>query len=450
MEDKFHYMLHILGLNLSQPDANGRLPYHIACMCLNAHFLQCALRSDPDIRQNIQKQDNIGITPLEYMLIGIQTATDANHVPVLRKLSAQRCLQLLSGARSDTVIPRTHSDPAASSLVEQIIKQHFQPKLQLRSLVSLAGKCREVLLGTRDLVEILRHKGKGIVNLYEKSNEWLIVMVLQLLQKIGEEVAKLDPMFAFVPSLKGSIQEATKCGWLDEMEVSIAFVNFTKFYEIILRQTDQLFGAGITPLTDNVRHWNSEGLGKFFSTQFCADFWKVFLDAMQNVAVQKHMKEMRISVENCKRKNGFVGMLKLSYKPGDCIQVISVDLAPCVDDDKLDGYIALLRPRHSEARMVGEEFHRGFELSSSKKDWIMFRSLPYELLCGYTLVKVLRSLTGTFQTASGAIFDSDDILSSYMLKAGLLWVLDPDDKFGSFYPGIKKSSLFRKPIKLCK
>ncbi len=306
-----------------------------------------------------------------------------------------------------------------------------------------------MLLGTGDLADLLHHNGKGIINLYEKPNEWLIVMVLRLLQKIGDEVGKLDPMFAFVPSLKDSIQEATKCGWLDEMDMSIAFVNFTKYFDIDLQQADlgpagHMLVAAVTPVKDEVRYWNSDGLPRFSSMQFCADFWKVFLDAMQKVTVQKCMKEMRIAVENCKRKNGFIGMLKLSHKPGDCIQLISVDLAPCVDDDKLDGYIALLRPRHSDARMVGEEFHNGLELSSSKKDWGMFRSLPYEVLCGYTLIKVLRSMTGTFQTASGAIYDSDVILPSYMLKAGLLWVLDPDDKFGKIYPGMYKPSLFTK------
>ncbi len=450
MDEKMHYMVHTMDLRFSQPDANGRMPYHIACMCLNAQFLQCALRSDPYVGQNIQKQDNIGITPLEYMLHGIQTTTDANNVPMLRKLSTQRYLQLLSSALNVTVLPRTHSDSDASPGIEQTTKELFHPNLQLAQLTNLEDKCRKVVLSTGDLAEILRHKGKGIVNLYEKSNEWLIVMILRLLQKIGDEVAKLDPMFAFVPSLKGSIQEATKCGWLDEMDVSIAFVNFTKYFDIDLKHVDlglagHTLVAAITPVKDEVRYWDySEGLQRFSSMQFCADFWEVFLDAMQKVAVQESMKEMRISVENCKRKNGFVGMLKLSYKTADCIQVISVDLAPCVDHDKLEGYIALLRPRHSEARMVGEEFHRGLELSSSKNDWGMFRCLPYEVLCGYTLVKVLRSLTGTFQTASGAIYDSDVILPSYMLKAGLLWVLDPDDKFGENYPGMHKPGIFTK------
>ncbi len=447
MENKLHYMEHTIGLSYSQSDANGRLPYHIACMCLNAQFLQCAMRSDPDVGLNMQKQDNIGIGPLEYMLHSIQTVTDSNNIPLLRKLSAQRCLELLSEALRVPVLSYTQSDCVPLPEIEQTLKCLFQPKLQLHELESLEEKCLWMFLGTLHLKEILCHKGKGVVDLYEKANEWLIVMVLRLLQKITDEVAILDPMFAFVPSLKGSIQEATKCGWLDEMDVSIAFVNFTNYFEVDLKRIDlnntsQVLVAGVTALTKNARYWNWKELSRFSSMQFCADFWKVFLDAMQKVAVQKYMKEMRIAVETCKRKNGFVGMLKLSYRPGAYIHSISVDLAPCIQDDQLDGYIALLRPRHSEARMVGEEYHRGLELSSSQKDWNLLRCLPYEVLCGYTLVKVLRSLTGTFETASGAIYDSDAILPSYMLKTGLLWVLDPDGKFAEHYGEINMSRLF--------
>ena len=449
--DKIHYMVHTIGLNFSQPDANGRLPYHIACMCLNAHFLQCALHSDPDIGLNIQKKDNIGIGPLEYMLHRIQTATDPNNVPMLRKLSAQRCLELLSGALSVSVISCTQGDCVPLPEIEQTLKGLFQHKTQLRQLTSLEEKCLWMFLGTGDLKHILCHKGNGIVDLYEKPNEWLIVMVLHLLQKISDEVATLDPMFMFRPSVKGSLQEATKCGLLDEMDASIVFVNFTKYFEIDIRELDlkttnhiHMSAARVTPLTKNARYWNWKGFKRFYSMQFCADFWKVFLDALQKIAVQNCMKKMRVAVENCKRKNGYVGMLTLSYKPADCIQLISVDLAPCVQDDQLDGYIALLRPRHSETRMVGEEYHRGLELSSSQKDWNLLQCLPYEVLCGYTLVKVLRSLTGPFETASGAIYDSDAILPSYMLKTGLLWVLDPDEQLAEIYPGMHKLSSFIK------
>ncbi len=451
MGDKIHCMTHTIGLSFPQSDANGRLPYHIACMCLNGQFLQCALHSDPDICLNIQKQDNIGIRPLEYMLHSTQTATASNSVPMLRNLSGQRCIEVLSGTLSVSVISNTPSDCVQLTDIQQTIKRLFQPKLKLHQLIGLEEKCLWTFLGTGDLREILCHKTKGMVDLYEKSNEWLIVMVLHLLQKISDEVATLDPMFMFRPSVKGSLQEATKCGLLDEMDVSIVFVNFTKYFEIDIRELDlkttnhiHMSAARVTPLTKNARYWNWKGFKRFYSMQFCADFWKVFLDALQKIAVQNCMKKMRVAVENCKRKNGYVGMLTLSYKPADCIQLISVDLAPCVQDDQLDGYIALLRPRHSETRMVGEEYHRGLELSSSQKDWNLLQCLPYEVLCGYTLVKVLRSLTGPFETASGAIYDSDAILPSYMLKTGLLWVLDPDEQLAEIYPGMHKLSSFIK------
>ncbi len=125
MEEKMHYMVYNMGLRFSHPDANGRLPYHIACMCLNTQFMQCALRFDQDVGQNTQNQDNIGITPLEYMSHGIQTATDSNDVPMLRKLSAQRCLELLSRTLGVTLNPRIHSDCVQPLGIEQTMKELF-------------------------------------------------------------------------------------------------------------------------------------------------------------------------------------------------------------------------------------------------------------------------------------------------------------------------------------
>ena len=57
-----------------------------------------------------------------------------------------------------------------------------------------------------------------------------------------------------------------------------------------------------------------------------------------------------------------------------------------------------------------------------------------EVLCGYTLAKLLRSLASTFQSKDGQIYKVEDVLPSYMLKTTLLWILDPEDRFHTLYP----------------
>ena len=133
-----------------------------------------------------------------------------------------------------------------------------------------------------------------------------------------------------------------------------------------------------------------------------------------------YIKSNRLIIENCKRKLGFVGILNISHEVSDSVMLISVDITPSIVSDTLHDYTALLRPRYYDNKEVGDEFYRGLELSSSQKDWDFLKFLPPEVMCGYALVKMLRSLANTFQTETGRVYTAEDILPSYMVKAALL------------------------------
>ncbi len=157
---------------------------------------------------------------------------------------------------------------------------------------------------------------------------------------------------------------------------------------------------------------------------------------------QTHIKMNGLIIESCKRKHGFVGMLNISCKVGDNNQLTSVDITPSIVSDTLGVYTALLRPRHYDNKKVGDDFYTGLELSSSQKDWDFLKFLQPEVMCGYTLVKMLRSMADTFQTDNGRVYTAEDILPSYMVKTALLWILDPEDKFSNIYKGLEMNSVF--------
>ncbi len=175
--------------------------------------------------------------------------------------------------------------------------------------------------------------------------------------------------------------------------------------------------------------------------EFCADFWQTFLKALDTEPVRNYIKINGLIIENCRRKNGFVGMLIISCRVGDKIQLVSVDISPCIASDTLDGYTALLRPRVYDNKVVGEEFCQGLELSSSQKDWEFLKYLQAEVMCGYALVKILRSMAGPFQTERGRMYTAEDILPSYMVKTSLLWILDPEKQFFKIYKDLELDSV---------
>ncbi len=134
--------------------------------------------------------------------------------------------------------------------------------------------------------------------------------------------------------------------------------------------------------------------------------------------------------------------LAYRFKKGGNIQFLTVDIAPSIVSGNFNGYTALLRPRHHDNKQVGEELQRGLELSSSHKDWDFLKCLPSEVICGYSVVKMLRSFGTTFHSETGHMYTSEELLPSYMIKMALLWVLDPENKFEIIYRTLRKNEIF--------
>ncbi len=265
-------------------------------------------------------------------------------------------------------------------------------------------------------------------------------------------MGRTESLFECVPCLKGSIQENTKCGKLDELDVSMKLVNFTKYCQIKLinlgdRQSNVVaaFGKGRgqwpnIKFSGDIRHINladhhdhditdSFHIG-LASIEFCAAFCLLFMKTMDSQVVRTFIKENGLVIENYRRKYGYVSMLTLSFKGHSSLNVITVDVVPCVD---VGGIMALFRQRTYDNKLIGVDSTRILELSSSQQDWNFLMNIPPEIISGYTLAKLLRSLVGTFQAQNGRVYTAEEIIPSYLLKTALLWLLDPEGKFDSTY-----------------
>ena len=106
MEEKILVITEKVCFGFSDRDNNGRVPYHIACMCLNAQFLLCGLSLDSDFRGNMLVQDHLGKTPLGYMSYLLFNKIDCSGVPLLTLLSARKALGLLDSTCIDLAMRR--------------------------------------------------------------------------------------------------------------------------------------------------------------------------------------------------------------------------------------------------------------------------------------------------------------------------------------------------------
>ncbi len=452
MEEKLLLLAKTMGFSFSDRDNNGRVPYHIACLCLNAQFLQCGLRLDTNFTRNMLVQDQLDKIPVHYMTALLHSTTESCSVQSLKLLSAAKTLQILMQSIGlDFAINtqgKTCTGPRLSTNTMDSLRKCFKVNMTVAEVSEITNMIGKKCLGTDDIAWLFKCSSMGIVSLPDKQHA--IVSIMNLLQLIGNEMGETDPLFECLPELKGSVQEYTKCGKLDELDTSMKLVKFGDYFcthlhhykdNLEMKAHIRLIAKTAPPVC--IRYWISGDREDMFSSiKFCADFWQILLKALGNEVTQRHIKSNGLIIENCKRKHGFVGMLNISCKLGDSIQVISVDITPSIVSDNLDGYTALLRPRHYDNKKVGHESYTGLELSSSQKDWDFLKYLQPEVMCAYALVKMLRSLADTFQTEKGKVYTAEDILPSYMVKTALLWILDPEDKCSKIYKNLKINTVF--------
>ena len=451
MEEKILLLTETVGFHFSDRDNNGRVPYHIACLCLNAQLILCGLRLDINFRTNMSIQDYLGKTPLAYIICTLCNTTDSSTLPSLRLLSVRKTLEILSYSlgtelpmnilqKSVNAKQKPSINPTISTNTVGILRKYFKAKMTDIELseILVINKANKLFIDTCDIALLFRCSTNGIVHLYDKQN--IIFSVIHLLRLIGNEMGKLDPLFECIPDLKGSVQEYTKCGELDELDTSMKLVKFRDYFSIHISEDGVKIDAVIAP--ECTRYWIPGKMGMFSGVKFCADFWQILLKALDTEVTRTYIKSNGIIIENCQRKHGFVGMFNISCQLGSKMMLISVDITPSIVSHNLDGYTALLRPRHYDNQQVGVEFYNALELSSSQKDWDFLKLLHSEVICAYALVKMLRSLADTFQTKTGRVYTAEDILPSYMVKTALLWILDPEDKCCKIYPDLEIDLVF--------
>ncbi len=408
-------------------------------VCLNAQFLLCGLRVDSNFRQNMLVQDHLGQLPLSYMTYMSYSKMEASGIPLLKLLSARKTLDLMFRCVSPDVEMNTHLkvciSPRFSDRAVETLAKYLKANMTFTELSEVTDEARKIVFMAGDIVSMFKC---SIITLPDKQHT--VFCLVHLLHIIGTEMGKIDPLFECLPELKGSVQEYTKCGELDELDTSMKLVKFGEYFRTCISKDGIKITAAIAPLCSRYRI--SGEVDTFSSVEFCADFWRILLKALDTEAARTYMKSNKVILENCKRKHGFVGLLNLSCLLGEKIQLISVDITPSIVSDSLDGYTALLRPRHYDHKEVGDDFYNALELSSSQKDWDFLGFVQPEVMCGYALVKMLRSLADTFQTTQGKVYTAEDILPSYMVKTALLWILDPEEKCSRIYNDLDIITVF--------
>ena len=442
LEEKISFLTEAVGFSFTDIDNNGRVAYHIACLCHNTQFLFCGLKLDSNITTNMLVQDHLGKTPLVYMTYLLYNTNESLGIPSPKLQSARKTLRIISqsiGAdlADNTELKACTSHKLSNSNVDSL-RRYFKTTKTVAELSEMTNTAKKFFFGTDDVASLFTCSARGIGNMSEKHH--IILSVIHLLQLTGTAMGQIDPLFECVPEMKGSVLEYTKCGELDELDMSMKLVNFTAYFTMQIHDDGIETSANIAPLCN--RYWICGQIGMFSSVEFCADFWQIFLKALDTEAIHAYAKINHLVLENCIRKHGFVGMLSISCQVGGSIHLISVDIAPCIVTDKLKRYIALLRPRHHGNKEIGRDFLRGLELSSSQTDWDFLKFLPSEVMCGYALVKLVRSVADTFQTREGKVYTAEDILPSYMVKVALLWILDPEDKRSKIYKTLNINSIF--------
>ena len=355
MNDKIRFLTKQFSISFCQKDHNGRVPYPIACMWGNAQFLLCGLTLDPDFRNNMNIVDHQHCYPTFYMFQHRRKAVKS--VPSLQTLSSvgaveflnERVLSDILFEEKKTSSGKSCSHPRRDKLIlsdesaGQLIEKYFHDSMCLSELTFASEKLKQVYLSERYIVSLFTNASKGVVDMENTHNRKQIADVLELLQIVGREMGKIYPLFECVPNFKGSVQENTKCGSLDELDVAMNLVTFTEYFDSEIVSQRSVRFAAIQPKVPSCDRYFKDDPGYFAKVRLCVDFCQTFLKALGTKSVCQFLKRSGIAIEHYQRKHGFVGILTLSCKCRDGIQTMSVDVAPCIDG--IRGFTALLQPK---------------------------------------------------------------------------------------------------------
>ncbi len=166
--------------------------------------------------------------------------------------------------------------------------------MSLSQLTLLPEKNSHIRLSDRDIVSLFTNASRGVVDFEYMQNRKQTVDVIELMQIVGTEMGKFDAFFECVPDFKGSVQENTKCGSLDELDVAMKLVNFAKHYDYTLLPVDDYhLAAGFIKMPQYQRYWN-DGAPQFASVRLCADFCQIFIMALGTKPVSQFQKRSGI------------------------------------------------------------------------------------------------------------------------------------------------------------
>ena len=430
------------GYAFSDCDINGRTCYHMACIFRNAQFLLCAATFDPDITHNMNIRDNVAQRAVDYILEYWIKSPRSSLVQLCSVIVGKCVLQHLGECSQTTMA--NESECIYYRWDKGVLTQHFVHDMRAERLVSIKHHFKDSVINSSMIKELFQDRLAGVVGLNDKAHQHLIIKVIGLLHCIGMEMQKCDDLFECIPALKGSTLEQTKCGLFDELDLSMKLVSFTEEFKLDLTKSKY---AGLQAKVEKKPISSTEG--NFHSVQFCCKFWLHFLQAIRGYSVKQFLCQNSITIESCHRKHGFTGTMYVMCESFDNLPrrksepiCIAVDVTPAI---QIKDYMCLLHVCHYDNKQAGHFFPTRLELSSSQKDWDLLKYVPQEVLHGYTMVKLLRSLPKTFQGSESdkRTFTVGDILPSYMVKSSLLCVLDPDDKFGEEYKWICKDDIFQ-------
>ncbi len=405
-----------LGVDPLESDINGRYPLHIASMHKRYSCIKILQASYPCSGSVVQ--DGVGRIPTEYEKLPFQLRTNTVCAEQLETKPGQGNLQgtcdvhnmisalaaFSTSAKSiDTLAIRTNIDGSPETFV---LTMFNTPGL---GFVDDTGENRRMRYAVNDLMETLM-----------------------------SFVAQLDPRFRCSVCCSGSTNplEATKVGSLDEMDYVCLLDVFMghcvvshdsrdgRRFAVIkhAKEKEGVFSEFLAP--------NTSGTEFFAYERFIAHFWCLIMQAL-NLAGP--ITWYPLTVENCVRRNGFVGTFHLSWH-GKALSHhrLTVDLVPVLRDQD---WVLLLTPRYFDNQVVGDKyFTNSLELSSEVKDRELFVSLPEHVKDGYRVTKMLLNLFAEHEfVVDSKRFKAKDIIQSYTLKASLFWLLDPHGKFRLVY-----------------
>ncbi len=174
-------------------------------------------------------QDHLAKTPLAYLYL-LYNTTDLFCIrSEIGNLIQGICQHLTMNIQQKNMCTGPRLSELSNSTRDSL-RKYFKANMAIAELTTKTSEAKKMLFSTDDVASLFKCSTTGIVRLPDKQH--IVVSVMNLLQLIGTEMGKMDRLFHCVPELKGRVLEYTKCGELDELDISMKLVKFTDYFSI--------------------------------------------------------------------------------------------------------------------------------------------------------------------------------------------------------------------------